>query len=179
MVITGLGQPRRLLVDVLHHEGDGRGRGERRLSRHHLEQDHSEGVQIAPGVDPLAHRLLWREVPRRSADEARLRQGLLLLTLRGLRDAEVQDLDEVALTVDVGDEDVVRLEVSVNDPRLMGLGERLADLLQHSTGALGLDPLLTAQQVRERLPAEVLHGQVESAVLGPSEVKDANGIRVL
>ena len=53
---------RHLLVDVLHRHADQGVRLERHLAGQHLVEQDAERVDVAPGVDLLAHRLLGRDV---------------------------------------------------------------------------------------------------------------------
>ena len=91
------------------------------------------------------------------------------LAARG--DAEVEDLDEVRLAGALGQNDVLGLEVAVDDALPVRLVERAADLGQDLEHALRLHrPLL--QRIRETLPLDKLHRDVERAVVGLTEVEE-------
>ena len=78
-----------------------------------LVQDHPERVDVRARVHLLAFDLLGRHV-RGSADHAAGRRQTVLV-VDELGDAEVEDLGFAA----IGDEDVVRLQVAVNNPVVM------------------------------------------------------------
>ena len=104
---------------------------ERAAARQHLEQDHAGGVDVGARVDRLAQRLLGRQVFGRAEDDARLRERLApRLRLGHLRDAEVEDLDDLALPVALDQHDVLGLEVAMDDAggvRVLEPAQDLAD----------------------------------------------------
>ena len=75
----------------------------------------------------LAEDLLGGHVLRRSEDRALLRR-LTDFAVSPLRDPEIHDLDEVGSVRSPRDEEVRRLEVTVDDRVCMRLGHPLADL---------------------------------------------------
>ena len=60
-----------------------------------------------------------------------------------------------------GQEDVLRLHVPVQKPRLMGRLERLCELGEDPERALGREPALAAEGVRQREALDQAHGQKE------------------
>ena len=85
-------------------------------------EHHAEGVLVARRPD-LAVDLLGREVLRRSQDLSLARQ---IVGRRRLRNAEVEDL-HLAAGLRLGEEDVPRLEVAMNDPDPVAGAQRGAD----------------------------------------------------
>ena len=175
---------RRLVQDLVPDDPLG-GAGERQLAGRHLVEHHAEGEKIGASVQRLATNLLRRHVGDRTHRGAGARQGVIRHggrhlglgvrpRFRGqLGEAEVEDLHIAAL----GDEDVGRLDVAMDDPGLVGSVERighldaqLEDLLQHQR--LTRDPIL------ERLPLEILHDQKGLAVL-LTDVVDGADMRVV
>ena len=106
----------------------------------HLIEDHPERVQIAPSVERLALGLLGGHVPRRSEDRACLRfDGVHRLVVRAehLCDSEVEHLDDLFVRLvraEPREEQVVRLQVAVDDPLVVGLGERTQRLPRRVEG---------------------------------------------
>jgi hypothetical protein len=77
-----------------------------------------------------------------------------------LGEAEVEDLHLSARR----DEDVLRLDVAVNDALGMGLVQRVGDLDPHVDDA-GRIQRPVSDQLGERLPVDVFHGDVADAAL--------------
>ena len=125
---------RRILLEDRGHRVGGRVAFERSLPREHLVEHGAEREDVGALVRGLAAHLLGRHVGERAEDRARLRvaahrrdvgrTGYVLLLLRQLRQAEVEDLDAA-----VGrDEEVVGLQVAVDDALFVRGRERLDDL---------------------------------------------------
>ena len=85
-------------------------------------------VDVGARVDRLAQRLLGRQVLGRAEDDARLGQRLAApdCGCGHLGDAEVEDLDHVALAVALDQHDVVGLEIAVDDAGAVRVVERRA-----------------------------------------------------
>jgi hypothetical protein len=120
--------------------------GEQRAAREHLEQHDAERPDVGPLVDREPFRLLGRHVRRRAEDDPELRavhrgqrrrlhQRRRAREIRRrrrrpgggihrLRQSEVEDFDS---SFD-GSFDVLRFEVSVDDPFLVCFLESLGDL---------------------------------------------------
>jgi hypothetical protein len=109
----------------------------------HLEEQGPERMDVGVGIGGLTARLLGRHVLRRAEDRPVLGEqrgrgvgvsgGRLPFVARELRQPEVQEL-HVAI---VGDEDVLRLEVAMDDPGCVSLCER-ACYVEGDADRLGL-----------------------------------------
>ena len=95
---------------------------ERGPAGQHLVQHHADAVDVGRRAHAVTARLLGRHVPRRPDDRRRER---IAAAVREPRDAEVPHLDRAM----AGDQDVRRLDVAVDDPVGVGVGERPAELL--------------------------------------------------
>src|SRR5438270_11814802 len=95
----------------------------RNLPGQALEQNGCKRVAIAGSSGQLAPDLLRRDVID-GADEL-ARSGEMSRVVRGLDQAEVGEVGMVALA----DQDVLRLDVAVDQPCLVGRVERLSDLV--------------------------------------------------
>ena len=104
--------------------------------------------------------------------EAGLRCGVV----DGLHDAEVEQLDDVDLVGGAADEQVRRLDVAVEQPRVVGLGERRAGLDQQLDHAGGGLRAVARDQRLEVESVEQLHHVVEHAELGDAVVVDRDGV---
>ncbi len=145
---------------------------ERRPAGEHLVEDGPQRVDIGRRSDPrrVALGLLGRHVVGRSEDGARLRPRAVAVALR---QPEVADLGRA----EVGrEQDVRRLEVAVDDPRLVGVlhGERERRdgprhvVRRHRTGR---------EAVGKRAPLDELHRQIRHAV-DPPDVVDRHDVRM-
>jgi hypothetical protein len=76
-----------------------------------------------------------------------------------LGDAEVEQLDEVALAAALHQDDVVGLEIAVDDPALVGGGQGVADLQADRQRALGRQGRLAPDQLSEADPGQELHDE--------------------
>ena len=138
---------------VLEGQGEGRVRGERQAPGDHLEEDDAEGIDVRAAVGLQALDLLGRHVFG-SADDAPL--GRDPAGPDGPGDPEVEDLG-VPLLVD---HDVARLEVAVDDARVVGFAQAAADLLGDGHDRGDVEPPRTADEALEILPGDVLEGDV-------------------
>jgi hypothetical protein len=153
---------------------------ERRPPRDELVEDAAEGVQVGARVDGVAASLLRREVVRRADDRAGAGRDAALVA--ELRDAEVEDLREVLARARLHQHDVARLHVAVDDARVVRLGERAEHLLPDLRGPRLVDRPPIPEHLREVLPRDVLHREVEPVVVGGgahlAEVEHADRVRV-
>ena len=160
-------------------------RYERPRARQELVGDDSGGVEVGARVDVLAERLLGRHVVGGPERDAGLGQrvagaaGLGLGVAHQLGDAEVEELDDVALLVrgaGVDEHDVVGLEIAVDDALAVRVRQRLQHLPHDDERARRPDALLG--DLAERAPRDELHGEEERAVVERAEVDDADDVRV-
>src|SRR6478735_3207217 len=109
---------------------------ERQATAGQLIKNHTERVNVTAMIDGLPRGLLgghvvWRAEHRACARELRAFRGR-----RDLGDAEVQNLDEIALPAAIDQENVVRLQITMNDVRGMRGGQTLGDLPREMQDAL-------------------------------------------
>ena len=156
---------------------------QRRAARQQLVEDHSQRVDVAAGVEVGRRpRLLRAHVLRGAEDDPLERHPHTAFRPAGiarqrLGDAEV-DHPRHGPAVDLGDQDVGRLEVAVEDRLLVGMVHRVAD--RHEQ----LEPLAQAQPVAVAVvgdghAAHQLHDEVRSAVVGGPRIEHAGDVRVL
>ena len=126
-----------------------------------------DGVDVGTG-----HlRLFGRHVFGR-ADQLPLEGEDLLLgqrLRRRLRDPEVDDLGLGLRPVGIGDQDVSRLEVSVDDPLLVGMLDAVADAGEQIKSLLQIQLLLVAILVQRNPPNQFRH-EVRSSVAPASKI---------
>ena len=88
-------------------------------------------------------------------------------SLRPLGDAEVEHLGGLAVVV-LLEEDVLGLEVAVDHAERVRAGQRAGSVSDQTMCAYVVEPTVTLETRRERLAAQVLHGDEGGAV--PSAV---------
>ena len=139
-------------------EGVGRDAGEEQV-----EQD-AERVGVGCRGDGLAHDLLRAGVLRRVGAEAVLREACGGVRGRGLEELGGAEIEQARCAV-MGDEDVVRLEVAVDDEVLVGVLDGIADLQKELQAGVKGEFVLAAI-LRDGDAFDVLEGEVEFAALG-------------
>ena len=127
----------------------------------------------------IAARLLGRHVARIAERHAEARRRGLRVALDELREAEVEQLDEVRLAAPHREVDVARAQVAVDVADRVRLHQRLADLDQDVGDALDRELLLAREHAVERLALEQLHREVEPAVGRAAEVVDLDDVLVV
>ena len=121
-------------------------------------EDASQRVQVAAAVEWAALDLLRRAVVDSAEERARQRRSL---RAGALGEAEVA---EVRVVARLGDEDVRRLDVAMDEPRSVGGVERTADLLgDHERVGRRQRPALLDQRLEART-AHVAHREVEDPI---------------
>src|SRR5262245_5182837 len=93
-----------------------------------------------------------------------------------LRDSEIEDLDERRAVRAATEEEVRRLEVSMNDARRMRLSKRLARLKDVVDRICYRQPPFPLQERPEILSFEKLHHDVRCAVRQLGDVKNATHV---
>ncbi len=161
---------RRLLGDAAEHAFAQAAR-KRLAVRDQLEQHRAHREDVAAVIDRQPAHLLGRHVVE-AADQ---RAGVRDAGIGQLRDAEVEDLQPAAAPLD---HQVGRLDVAMDDPEGVRVGETVAQLLDELEPAgegRGLPPSYPRAQ---RLAVDELHGDERFAVMFP-DVEDADDVLVL
>ena len=166
----------------MHDDGHRCVAGEHRLPCQHEIGYATSRVDVCSTINLRPHRLLGRDVRRRSLhdvvarDTNRNRTGLHQLGC-GLGNTEVQHLHEVMFAAVPAHEQVGRLDVAVNEPIRFGLRQRVAHLAQQIDHALGGSGAITLHQPLEVEAIEQLHHVIEAAIVGHTEVEELDGVR--
>jgi hypothetical protein len=155
-------------------EGDAR---EGQLPGEHLVEHHPGRPHIRPRILEPGPPLLRRHVPRR-ARPSQVRDTPVA-GRQQVRQAEVQQLHRPRW----GEEDIARLEVSVDEAALVRVRQPPGDALQHLQRAPYFQPS-PFQQCRERLALQALHHQEGQARLVGNvpplgHVEDADDVLVV
>ena len=137
-----LEQARHRVVDVPHRHGDEVVAGKRHLPAQQLVENGAEPVHVALRVGPLPLRLLGRDVVARPDDRAR---GAV-----DVDHARNPEVGHLRAPVPV-QQDVLRLDVAVDQPALVGEGERPADLEGELEREIDRERPLAIDQMLERL----------------------------
>ena len=119
-----LARIRRRLREVHEHDLRRRLGLEGQAPREELVEDDADRVEVAARVERIAARLLGAHVLGRAADDAGARDAGLLRLGAHLREAEVDDLHEVAARAHRLEDDVLGLEIAVDDVLGVRFGER-------------------------------------------------------
>ena len=142
---------------------------ERALARGHLVEDRAERELVGPEVERLAAGLLRRHVADRAEHRAGLRRlrgrevrGLLRLRLQELREAEVEDLDGPVLR----DHHVLGLQVPVDDPGRVRLGEAVGHLVRRGRAA-AWSTAARMEHLAQRPAVDQLHRDVDRRLVEP------------
>ena len=153
-------------------------------ARHALVGDDSQGPEVGAVVDVAEPaRLLGRHVVRRSQDGARLGAARETFFARGrldLGDAEVEHLGDLVVVVGgANEEDVLRLEVPVDDPRVVRALQGAAHVADDPRRLAQRDRPQSLDSLVERLAQQELHDHVRSPVVGDAVVEDLDGVLAL
>ena len=148
------------------------GAGERRLPGQQLVQHAAEGVDVAPAVDAaLPAGLLRAHVGRRADRHAGPGQGLLAAGRAGDPEVGHQRLA-------VGEQDVLRLDVPVDDVVAMGVVQRQGRLPDDADRLVHRELDLAGEPVPQALALDERHG-VPELTRGFSRVVHAQDVGVL
>ncbi len=145
----------------------------------HLVQDRAEREDVAARIGLLAFQLLRGHVPDGAEDSSLLGQVFGagghqggaqggVGTLAELRQTEVEKLGS-----GLGEHDVARLQVAVQDAMAMGLGQRVGDVDGVAQG-LREGKRARREPLREALALQVLHDQEVDAILLANVIEGAD-----
>ena len=146
-----------------------------------LVEDHAELPDVRPGV----HRLLPEELLRghvdRGADDRAVRGELWLrrIVVQELGDAEVEHLHERRAVWPRSEKEVRRLEIAVDDPERVRLGERVARLDHAIDRVRDVELPALLDDGAEIAPCQVLHHHVRRAALERPDVGHAGDVLAL
>ena len=154
------GGSRHIGVDVLVGHLDRRLALVRLPAGEHLVEEHAGGVHVRTRVGTPIDDQFWCQIGDR-ADQHAGGGGVLGVGAHGLGQAEVRDLDPAV----VGDQHVFRLHVAVDQPRPMCGRERGQHRFDQDQGPRGGHRRLGPDQVAQRVPGDVLHDQVDRALI--------------
>jgi hypothetical protein len=119
------------------------------------EERAAQSVDVGAVVDGLLLALLRRHVPRRAGAVQRV--DAFHHAVHVARDAEVRELDCAVRS----EEQVGRLDVAVNDPVLLGVGERPRRVAADRQRFLHGDLAVPVEQLLQRPPGQELHREIE------------------
>ena len=160
---------RRVVVDLSVGDAHGVVTGERRAPGDHLVHHDAERVEVAARIRLGSLGLLGREVRRRTHHRPGLREVRLGRGIERPGDAEVGDLHRAVRA----DQDVRRLDVTVDEPGGVGEAEGGGHLAGDLGGLLGGEMAVGTQNVGQRPSVDVLHGdEVGRGVFPPVEHVD-------
>ncbi len=131
--------------------------------------DQRQGVDVAASVNEVAASLLRRHVAWIAQGGPQGGLGALG-RLHQLGQAEVQQLDEVFLSLALGEEDVARPDVAVHEAQLVGLVQGVRHLLEDLERAGLWELLFATQRGGQGLAVEELHREEDAIVRADPEV---------
>ena len=151
---------------VLHGHGDEAVAAEGQLPGQALVEHDAQRVDVGARVDRAAVGLLGREVVGAPDEHVGARDAGLPVRVEGARDPEVGELHGPV----AGEEDVLGLDVAVDHPLRLGVGQGAADLGADAGGLGGRQRPLAPDARLEVLPLHELHDEVGAlVVLAPVE----------
>ncbi len=163
-----------MVLDDLLRDRPGPRAGERLLADEELVQDDAGRKHVAAPVDAAAGDLLGRHVRRRAHHGAGLGLFRIGAVIGHARDAEVRELDSrLAVEHHVG-----RLDVAVDDARLVRELQRVEQLAHDAHRLLKLEALVGVEEVLELLALDELHDDVGDVAL-LAEVVHLDDVRMV
>ena len=134
-----------------------RATGERRLAGEHLVEDAAQGIDVAPAIElRLGARLLRAHVHRGAERDAGLGQPLAAGRVERPGDTEVRDDTMIAR-----EQDVLRLDVTVDDALPVGIAQGIGDLERDPDGVSQRELRLAGESLPKRLARDVRHREPE------------------
>jgi hypothetical protein len=112
-------------------------------------------------VHVVAASLLGCDV-QRAADHGPVTRDLHVASADGLGHTEVSDLHVAAL----GEQQIARLDVTVDDARFVGVTQAMSDLQHELSRTLGRQHLVLFEKALQVAAIHQLHGKVERALVG-------------
>ena len=145
-----------------------------------LVEDRAQRVDVGALIDHLvAAGLLGRHVRDGPDHRAGARRRVHLVDRLQLGDAEVEHLEEIGPVLPPADEQILRLEVAVDDPRGVRDLHAAARLRHQIGGPPDRQRPLAPEERGEALADQVLHHDVGRAVLGDAEVDGGRHVLAL
>ena len=130
-----------------------RATGERRIAGEHLVEDAAQGIDVAPAIEPpVGARLLRAHVQRGAERDAGLGQPLAAGRVERPGDTEVRDDTMIAR-----EQDVLRLDVTVDEALPVGIAQGIGDLERDPDGVSQRELRLAGESLPERLARDVRH----------------------
>ena len=133
-------------------------------------------VEVAPALD-----LLWREVHRSADHESRLREPMFAFGVRLPIEgrAKVEQLDEPSVVAERNEQDVARLQVTVQKLLLVGGREPARHLVDDPRAETEIERRFSADARGERLAGEQAHDEIGAPVGEPPEIVDRADVGVV
>ena len=125
-------------------------------SRDEFIEDATERVEVTSCISATSRGLLRGEILRRSDNVPGIRHRRALV--EGPCDTEIHHLHIPG----VGDHDVSRLDIAVDDAFLMGVIERLEDSLRYRDDSFEIHPLPTLDDLAQGLSTDIFHDDIGS-----------------
>ena len=170
------GQPRRRVVELGRQQLLRRRAVEERLAGEREVAGRGQRVDVGGRRQLAAGGLLGRHVGRRA--DHHVGGGQRVVAAAVARDAEVDQLDDVGLAAGGGHQQVRRLDVAVDHPARVGLGQRRGGLGDQVDRARWRQRAALGHQLLQRDAVEQLHREVRQAVVGDAVVEDPDGVGV-
>ena len=181
--VRAKGSERRGLFFDLHRdqrEGVRRRGDKRKAPGEHLVEDRADAPDVGLGSIGPATEPLGSHVGR--GPEQRPVDGELLLEggrTGDLGDSEIEDFRRLLTARRAVEEDVRRLDVAVDDPRVVSGGKGEAHRLEDLGAALRGEAALLLELCVQRDALEQLHDEERDAARVDAEIEHLNGVRVL
>ena len=140
-----------------------------------FEEDDAEDIDVGGGGHRIASKLFGRRVAgSEDAQFARRRVTVGVVGIDQLCDPEIEELD---LARGVRDEDVGRLQVAVDDERLVGVLRRFGHAPKQGHPIGDREPAFVAV-LRDGTPVHVLHDEIRGSFGCEPRIEEAGDVRV-
>ena len=164
-----------MMQDHLH----GSFRVEGKLASEHLVHDHAQRVEIGAAINfagLFTARLFGRDVRRRPHHKAGLggREIFAFADLEGaflhFGDAEIEHLDKIFLSADLGEQHVIGFDVAMDDAQRMRCLQRFRYLTRDAQSAVSAQRALCFEDFSQAFALNVFHDDEGPSVFGEIEV---------